>query len=196
MLKGFIVTMTVFLAAACTMPETKIYSLALPEGKETSDVKAGAAVNIFVHSPRYLSQAYIAYRTSPYQLQISRYSKWDSSPDEMVREAFKDSLSSSSLFREVRTSNFASSGYHSFEVHLRRFERSDEGNDSFGELVFDVSLLSPEGKELYRCAVSRKVRLEDKSFLGLAKALSAALSEGIGEMKAGLVKALPAGLSF
>jgi hypothetical protein len=61
-------------------------------------------------------------------------------------------------------------------------------NDSFGELVFDVNLFSPDGRELYRSNMSKKVSLDDKSFLSLARGLSNALAEGMVEVKNSVVK--------
>lgn len=181
------------LFAACTMPETKIYSLSLPAGKG-NDVRTDASINVLVQAPRYLTQSYIAYRTSPYQLQISRYSRWDAAPDDMVRDAFRDTLSALEVFSEVKASPIMPPGSYGLEINLRRFERSDNGEESFGELVFDISLISPEGKELYHNTVTKSRKLEDRSFLSLAKALSASLSEGINEVKDKIVVHTKAGI--
>jgi len=182
------------------MPETKIYSLNMPDTSSSSysksekerlsdvtNVKADSSIMIRVSSPRYLSQAYIAYRSSPYQLEVSRYSKWESPPNLMVKEAFKDSLSSTGLFREVRAANTVYDGFYLLDINLKRFERSDDGNDSFADLVFDVNLVSPDGMELYRSTVSKKVKLDERSFLSLARGLSSALSEGIGEVRNNII---------
>ena len=182
----------VFLAS-CAMPETKIYSLNMltppPSGKVGMGGFSDATVAVLISSPRYLTQPYVAYRTSPYQLAISRYAKWDSPPDELVRDAFRDALAST-LFKDVRTSNFAPSGSYSLKISLKRFERSDEGDLSFAEVAFDVSLLSPEGKNLYHNSIAKKIKLEDRSFLSLAKGLSSALVEGTEEARGNIAKAL------
>lgn len=193
-MKKTVFSLLIVFLASCSMPETRIYSLHLPNpsshkgmtGAKVSDT----SVAVSVDSPRYLTQPYIAYRNSPYQLSISRYSKWDSAPDEIVKEAFRDSLSSTGLFRDVRTSNSISSEVYSLKISLKRFERSDEGEISFGEVAFDAGLISPDGKSLYLGAVTKKVRLEDRSFLSLAKALSAALGEGTEEVRGNVEKAL------
>jgi uncharacterized lipoprotein YmbA len=187
------ILMSLSLYAACTMPETKIYSLSLPAVQEIPAVRTDASINVLVQAPRYLSQSYIAYRTSPYQLQMSRYSRWDSAPDDIVRDAFRDSLSSLEVFREVKASPATPQGSYGLEINLKRFERFDEGEASYGELVFDINLISPEGKELYHGTVTKSRKLEDRSFLSLAKALSAALSEGINEVKGKLVEHTKAG---
>lgn len=182
----------VFLAS-CAMPETKIYSLNMltppPSGKVGMGGFSDATVAVLISSPRYLTQPYVAYRTSPYQLAISRYAKWDSPPDELVRDAFRDALAST-LFKDVRTSNFVPSGSYSLKISLKRFERSDEGDLSFAEVAFDVSLLSPEGKNLYQNSIAKKIKLEDRSFLSLAKGLSSALVEGTEEARSNIAKAL------
>ena len=166
MLRVVLIVLSVFFISACTMPETKIYSLNMPDTSSSSysksekerlsdvtNVKADSSIMIRVSSPRYLSQAYMAYRSSPYQLEVSRYSKWESPPNLLVKEAFKDSLSSTGLFREVRAANAVSEGFYLLDINLKRFERSDDGNDSFADLVFDVNLVSPDGMELYRSTV-------------------------------------------
>ena len=194
MQRVLLIILSIFFISACTMPETNIYSLYLPnpplppfskggEGGFSSD----ASIVIRIHSPRYLTQTYIAYRYSPYQLEISRYSKWESPPGDMVREAFKDSLSTTGLFKEVRVLNTISGEFYSLEINLKRFEGYDAGSDSFGELLFDVNLFSPDGRELYIGTISKKVKLDDRGFLSLAKGLSSALTEGIGEVRNSIV---------
>ncbi|OGW40975.1 MAG: hypothetical protein A2Y97_03305 [Nitrospirae bacterium RBG_13_39_12] len=169
------------------MPETKIYSLYLPVENYVTGTKTDASIGIFASAPGYLEQRYIAYRNSPYQLEISKYSKWESSPDKMIKEAFKDSLSSSGLFKDVRVINITLSEFYLLEIKLKRFERLDEGNDSFGDLAFDVELFSPDGSQQYHDSISKKVKLDDRSFMSLAKGLSNALNESIKEVTNSLV---------
>jgi len=174
----------IFFIGACASPETRIYSLYVPMERGTRiHLKAEASLAIWIHSPRYLTQPYIVYRKSPYQLEISRYSKWDASPDEKLRELFKEALSSAQLFKEVRVVHAIPQDFYSLKINLKKFERSDEGNDSFGEILFDVSFISPGGKELYQDAISRKLKLDDRTFLSLAKGLSFALKGGVEEVK-------------
>ncbi len=189
MQKRIIGLLVVIFLSSCAMPETRIYSLDMPAEKKMSAAGTDAAVAVVVSSPRYLTQPYVAYRTSPYQLAISRYAKWDSPPDEMVRDVFKDILSPG-LFKEVRTSSFVPAGAYSLKINLKRFERLDEGDLSFAEVAFEVSLLTPEGKNLYQNSVTKKVKLVDRSFLSLAKGLSSALGEGTEEVTGSIAKAL------
>lgn len=175
--------------ASCAMQETRIYSLDLPAEQKMASVASDATLVVLINSPRYLSQPYIAYRTSPYQLTISRYAKWDSPPDDILRDAFRNSFSST-LFKDVRASSLVSDASYALKITLKRFERSDEGTLSFAELAFDVSLLSPDGKNLYQNGITKKVRLEDRSFLSLAKGLSAALGEGVKEVRGDIGKSL------
>lgn len=181
----------VILLVSCSMPGTRIYSLAVPEERTVSGRQTDASINVTVHSTRYLAQAYIAYRTSPYQIELSRYSRWDMPPVDLVRDAFRDSLSSAGLFREVKSSLVTPGGFYNLDINLKRFERLDEGEISSCLLLLDVKLRSPEGNEVYKEAISKTVRLQDRGFPDLAKALSSALAEGIGQVQAGIAKAIP-----
>lgn len=159
--------------AACSMPETRIYSLNVPSGSDAPDRK-DVSVTFRMQGARYLEQPYIARRLSPYQLDISRYAKWDAPPVDLVRDAFRDALVAH--VRQVRVSNAIAEGSTVLTVNLRRFE---EVEAAFGELVLDTEVATADGKVLRRMTVSRKVPLELKDHAGLAKALSAALNEAI-----------------
>jgi len=194
MKKNLLILLAVLLMSACAMPETKIYSIQFSPPPPVSHSKEGTIGNaqakaesdrsivVLVDAPRHLAQSYIVHRNSPYHLEISKYSKWVSTPSEMVREALKEYLSSTGLFREVKSSSMVREEFYSLEISLKKFEQSEEGKDSFGDILFDVKLVSPEAGELYRGTVSRHVRLDDRTFLSLAKGLSASLSESVKEM--------------
>lgn len=199
MQRRILLLMLIALLSSCAMQETRVYSLYMPPspsrdgGKGLSvdtNAKPDATIAVIVGAPRYLLQPYIAFRSSPYQLSISKYSKWDSSPDEIIQSAIRGSLSSTNLFREVRASHIVPNGSYSLKVDLMRFERSDEGDISFAEVAFDVSLVSPEGKNLYRGSITKRVKLDDRSFLSLAKGLSSGLGESVAEVKSDIEKSL------
>lgn len=177
-------TVNVFFLSACTMPDTKIYSLNIGAPEISSPVKDGfsdKSLVILVNAPRYLSQPYIAYRNSPYELEISRYSKWEASPQEMFRVALKNYLSAAGIFKEVRVSNVVPEGFYSLEIDINKFERHEEGNDSYGELMFDCTLYSSDEVRISGGTISKKIKLEDKTNLSLAKGLSKALVQAIKE---------------
>lgn len=194
MRKWPLIVSVVFFLSACAMPETRIYSLNLTDkGMQTkSNTAAVPSLAISLDSPQHLSQPYIVYRNSPYQLTVSKYSRWDAPPDKIVRDALKDFLYSTGHFREIRTLGSAPSGFHYIRLILKRFERTDSGESSTGELVFDIALFSPDDREIYRSTTSRKVSLDDRTFQALAKGLSSALSEGIKDAGEGLIKAIAA----
>lgn len=189
MLRSLIAIVVIFFISACSMPETKVYNLYVQVEKSPDTPKGDAFVVIRVDSPRYLAQPYIAYRNSPYQMEISRYSKWESSPKVMTRRALKDSVLSTGLFKDVKTLNITPKGFYVLDINLRRFERLDEGKEFFGELAFDVVFTSPEGKVLYHDTVSKKIKLDDQNFLSLARGLSDVLNEAIKEVKNNIVRA-------
>lgn len=184
--KGLIAVLAVLLFSACAVQETKIYSLNVPAEKATVNSSTDASIVIIVHTPRYLSQPYMAYRNSPYQLNISRYSKWDASPNDMLKEVFKDAISSTGLFKDVMLSNTTHVGGYSLRINLKRFERSNTESGPYGELLFDASLITPDNREIYRDTISKRVKLDDRSFLSLAQGLSTALAGGVDEVKRGI----------
>ena len=191
MKKWLTLLLLLLFVGACAMPETRVYNLSLSvEWQRTIPPEGDASIVIMINSPRYLTQSYIVYRKSPYQLEISRYSKWEASPNEMLRRVFKDGLSSAQRFKEIRAMNIVPDGFYSLKINLKRFERSDMGNDSFGEFVFDVQFISPEGKELYQNSISKRTKLEDRTFLSLAKGLSGAVAEGVDEVRDNIDRSL------
>jgi len=171
--------------AACSAPATKIYSLHLPEEKMQTTIPDTTIV-IQTLSPRYLAQPYIAYRSSPYQVDIAQYSKWDAAPVDAVRDNLRDALAGGS----IRTTTSFSGDACLLKVNLKRFERLDQNGESLGNLIFDVELTSPEGKELLRTTMAKQVRLADRTFLSLAQGMSQALTEAVKELRAQIVSSL------
>jgi len=165
--------------ASCTMPETKIYSLHIPAENAAVQSRKPVMVTLRVESPRYLGQPYIAWRVSPYQLEISGYAKWELPPVDMIKEHFRDALVA--RFQQVRVSNAVPEGAVVLFINLRRFEGV---NDQFGELMLDAELFTAEGKEIHRMTVTKKVLLETTDSAGLAKALSSALHDAVQEVVA------------
>jgi ABC-type uncharacterized transport system auxiliary subunit len=164
------------------MPKTRIYSLTLPPEQEVQGATGHAFLAVRVDSPRYLAQPYVASRKSSYEIEISRYSKWDSPPRELVLEALKGSLASTGLFREIRTSTVVPADFYSLKVDLKRFEAVDEGPDSFGEVVLQVAFSSPRGAELHNSRIIKRAKLDGTDSSSLAKGLSSALGEGLEEV--------------
>jgi uncharacterized lipoprotein YmbA len=191
MRKWLTTLLPLFLIGACAMPETRIYSLYVPIDRgKTIHTKVDASIAIMISSPHHLTQPYIVYRKSLYQLEISRYSRWDVSPEKHLCEVLKDAVSAMGIFKEITVTNTLPEGYYSLMINLKKFERSDTGNDSFGELIFDVQLLSPDGKELYQNSISKRTKLEGRSFLSLSKGLSGALAEGVVEVRDNIDRSL------
>jgi uncharacterized lipoprotein YmbA len=177
-----------------TVPRTSIYTIDLPEAERLRGANPGApALAVDVSSPRYLEQAFIAQRTSPYSLDISRYSKWDMAPDKLAAWAFKDALSKTGRFRKVETYNSAPPGHHELDVTLRNFELLDEGGASYALFSIEVVLSSPGEELLYSESFSKKTMLSERSFKGLARQLSLALDEALEGTRDGVLEALEAG---
>ena len=161
---------------ACTMPETRIYTLYMPVEKEAINTKTNASVVINMDSERYLKQPYIAHRNSLYRLNISKYSKWESSPNRIVKKEFKHALLSNGLFKGVRTDGAIPDGFYLLNVYLKSFERLDVENSAIGKLELEVSLISPDGTDLYHSTISKDSKLDNQDFTNLAKGLSSVWS--------------------
>ncbi len=168
---------SVFIVSACSIPETKIYSLYIPIEQKQAGIKNNASISIHIESPKYLDQPYIAYRKNRYQLEISQYSKWEASPVELVSSTLRETLLAERMFREVTISHALQEGMYNLEIELTQFERYDEEDQAFGMLAMSVVLIDPSGKDLFIEKSAIKIRLDEKSFLSLAKHLSKALSE-------------------
>jgi uncharacterized lipoprotein YmbA len=174
---------------ACAMPETRIYSLDPAGSAKPAATVPDATAVLIVSSPRHLAQPFIVYRNSPNQLAVAHYAKWNEPPDEMVRDAFKNSLAPA-VFKEVTPARSAPEGAYTLKIELKRFERAEEGDAFFAEVAYDLELLSPAGKSLYHQNFTKRIPLKDRSFLGLAKGLSAALGAGAEEARGSMAQTL------
>jgi ABC-type uncharacterized transport system auxiliary subunit len=162
------------------MPETKIYSVYIK--RDAAATRGTASLVVSLDGDRTLAQPYIVYRNSPYQLHVSGYSKWDSSPVRIVGAHMEDAFHESGLFADVRVSDTFTEGQYALKVDLRRFEEFQEPGGSFARIEFDYELIAPDGKTLFHATVLKSRRLEDKSFLSLAKGMSEALKEALAEV--------------
>lgn len=179
------------LVTACAIPATRIYSLDPANGAKPAATVTDAAAVLIVDSPRRLAQPYIVFRNEPNQIAVAHYAKWHAPPDEMLRDAVKEALAPA-LFKEVTPARSAPDGAYTVKVELKRFERLDEGEASFADVAYDLELLSPAGKSLYRQNFTKRIPLGNRSFRGLARGVSAALGEGLEAARGGMAQALAA----
>ncbi|MBF0457679.1 MAG: membrane integrity-associated transporter subunit PqiC [Nitrospirae bacterium] len=178
--------------SCATMPDSKIYSLDIHyDMTNRVELSPDIPIIIVVDSPRYLSQAFLAVRSSPYTLTIMKYSKWQSPPSTMVAEELKKALYSIGFFRDIRISSVARQNFYSLKTNLTRFEQSDEGTALYGILSLDADLLSPEGENLCHNTYSKKIKLNGSGdYSALAEGLSAALKEVMDEIRTSTAKAI------
>lgn len=178
--------------SCATMPDSKIYSLDIHyDMTSRGELSPDIPIIIVVDSPRYLSQAFLAVRSSPYTLTIMKYSKWQSPPSTMVAEELKNALYSIGFFKDIRISTVTRQHFYSLKTNLTRFEQFEEGTASYGILSLDVDLLSPEGKNLYHNTYSKKIKLSGSGdYSALAEGLSAELKEVMDEIRISTAKAI------
>ena len=168
-------------AAACSMPETRIYSLNADAGPKAAAKQAPVAVSVRVQSPRYLAQPYIVERVSPNQLAVSRYGRWEGTPEEMVKGVLRDALRP--RVREV-TVNRAVVDAFALNVEVKRFEKSIEGKASSALLILDYSLVGPDQSERFRSTCSRKIALQGADNQEFARAMGEAVASAAEEIAA------------
>jgi uncharacterized lipoprotein YmbA len=135
-----VIMILLFFISACSMPETRIYSISVQHDLETADSQVDRSIVIQMDSEDYLRQPYIVHRNSPYELKIAKYSKWESSPYKIVRKEFKDALVSIDLFSDIRISSVSQKNSCTLRVNLSKFERHDEGDKSYALLEFNIDL--------------------------------------------------------
>lgn len=176
--------------AACSMPETRTYSLNMGDSASLAQpINVPVSLSVSVESPRYLDQPYIVSRTSPYQLDLSRYARWESSPADMTRDAFRDGFGP--FVSAIRLSRIRLSGHHTLQVTLRRFElfRSPEGPRA--HLAMDIQAFSPDGVELYQRSIEELAPIPaGDDYISLAKGLSDMLAASVARIRTDLLPLL------
>lgn len=155
-------------SSACSMPDTKIYTIQLID-RNVKDVtkydgKLKPIINICVESPGHLAQPYIITRYSDYQIGVSRYSKWEVPPRDIVGRGIKEVLGSLNLFKEVNIGNINTEGAYLLDINLKRFELLSSGTDHFGEILLDLDLNTPDGNRLYFDRIHKRIKLENNNF--------------------------------
>jgi uncharacterized lipoprotein YmbA len=185
-----VIMILLFFISACSMPETRIYSISVQHDLETADSQVDRSIVIQMDSEDYLRQPYIVHRNSPYELKIAKYSKWESSPYKIVRKEFKDALVSIDLFSDIRISSVSQKNSCTLRVNLSKFERHDEGDKSYALLEFNIDLLSPVGQKIYSDSVSSKESLDEKDFENLAEVMSLSLKRDIDKTVTAMAEAI------
>ena len=167
----------------CSMPATSIYSLSIEQVSTSYKSAYDFPLGLVLHSPQYLSQAYIASRSSPYELRISKYSKWEAPPDRMVGESFRDFLFSAGIFQDIRIFRSPRKGLYNLELKIRRFERLNEGGKSYGLLTIDTIFSDNKGKLLFRKVIADTQELAGNDYASLAKGMSILMKRAYEELE-------------
>ncbi len=183
-MKRLLIILFAIFIVSCTTLETRIYSLHLGDVTEKIRTQEPSPLAFLsVKAPRHLEQPYIIFRSSPYELFPSQYAKWDSAPAEIIREKFTEYLIKCGIFKEVRSARYrrSDSGYL-VVINLRDFSRLDEPSASYGVVSLGLTMKDYGGNEVYSREFIKKERLEDKTYLSLAKGLSVAVGSILREM--------------
>jgi len=176
------------LTSCTSVPATSIYTLDLPVAeKQMSPNAEDPSLAVHVRSPRYLAQPFIAMRTSPYELDISRFSKWDRPPDELIAEAVRDTIAQTGKFKEVEVYHMPPGGTYVLDLNLRQFELSKEGASSHALFALDVTLTSPAGDEVFSAQYSYDEAFASGGLQRLAEKLSASIEDALNKTRTGVL---------
>lgn len=176
-MKRMLMILIFIFVVSCSSAEMKIYSIYMPISNEAiSSSKRGETLYLTVRAPRHLEQPYIIFRNSPYELNLSTYSKWEASPSDIIKQNMMEVLTSKKIYREVKlTRPQANEQVEVMIIDLKDFSRYDEGQISYGMLQFAVTLRDKNNKEIYQKDFKVREQLEDRTYLSLAKKISQVL---------------------
>ncbi|HIJ59041.1 MAG TPA: hypothetical protein HPP56_00280 [Nitrospirae bacterium] len=183
MIKMLIIFMLVFIVS-CSTAEIKIYSIYMPIQEEIlQSLKQQEILFLVVRSPKHLDQPYIIYRSSPFELNISSYAKWEATPLDIIRHNIVEILYSQRIYKEVKTLRpQVNEKTEVMIVDLKDFSRYDEDKVSYALLHFSVLLKDKDNKEIFIKDFKIKEKLNDKTYLSLARGMSQAITKTLQEV--------------
>ncbi|MFQ3574152.1 MAG: ABC-type transport auxiliary lipoprotein family protein [Thermodesulfovibrionales bacterium] len=177
---------------SCNTMQTRIYSINVSQyPQESKAVKIDEGVFLQVKSNRHFKQTYIIYRSSIYEMMQSTYARWDNTPDDILREQITEALTRKGFFKDVKTlRSTVTGGFFRLDVDIRDFSRFDDSNTSYAVLGIKTTLKDPKGKTIYAKEEEFKQRLDDRTYLSLAKGMSIVMTSVLLKMTDEIEEAL------
>ena len=168
------------LLACSSPPRVRYYLLRPPEGeRSTTESRTGYLLSVgrFAIDPAY-GGSRLVYQTSPYELAFYNYHQWASPPEEQVRRVLALHLERSGLFREVLLTPGAPRGEYLLTGEIRRLCEEDEGEHWYASLVLALQVVrTGDGKVIWSRVFRKRVPAENRSPVGIVRALSEALDQ-------------------
>lgn len=159
---------------SCSTPQMRIYSINISQyPQESRKVRIDEGVFLQIKTNKHFRQTNIIYKSSIYEMMPSLYAKWDSPPDDILRNQITEALIRKGLFKDVRyLKSPLTKKYFMLDIVIKDFSRIDEGNKSAAVLILDITLRDSNGNNIYKKESEFKEGLEDKTYLNLAKGMS------------------------
>ncbi len=186
----FLSIFLIIVTTSCSAPSARIYSIYIPHEEIRYEKNNDLTLAVDVSGPKYLTQPFIAVRSSKYELTLLNYSKWESSPVKMTASEIKANPLLNATFGDVDIKRVLPADAYKLKVELKRFERIEERENVFGFIEFNAELISPEGRKIYSERLSRQKSIAGNDIKDLAMALSEQLNELIESTARSIAKKL------
>lgn len=176
------------LAAACSMPATRVYTVFMPLENLPAAQPDSASLTVSVDAEDHLLQPYIVHRRSPYSFRLLKEAKWEASPRKLVKEGLRNAFFLTGTFNDVRTGGIIRKGHYFLKANLKRFERVEEDGALYAIAGMDIKLWSPEEEEIYFTSVDAKEKLSGDELSELAEQLSTLLGNAVDEIRSDVIR--------
>jgi ABC-type uncharacterized transport system auxiliary subunit len=139
------------------------------------------------HSPAYLRQGAIVYRTSPEQIGFYQYHRWAVDPREFLTNAIIDCLRARGRFAEVSAYDGRSDVDYILSGRLEKLEEVDYEGGVRVEVALSAQLTDPRsGKTVWANAASESDRVEKRNVPAVVAEMSQAMDHAIQKLLASL----------
>jgi ABC-type uncharacterized transport system auxiliary subunit len=139
------------------------------------------------HSPEYLRQGAIVYRTSPEQVGFYQYHRWAVDPREFVTNAIIDRLRATGRFTEVRAYDGRADVDLVFSGRLEKLEEVDYEGGVRVEVALSAQLTDPRtDKTVWANAASESAQVEKRNVPAVVADMSRAMDRAIQKLLASL----------
>jgi ABC-type uncharacterized transport system auxiliary subunit len=158
------------------------YTLHVPPAVDVPNAAAGRpslAVREF-HSPEYLRQGAIVYRTSPEQVGFYQYHRWAVDPREFVTNAIINRLRATGRFGAVSAYDGRSDVDFILSGRLEKLEEVDYGGGVRVEVALSAEITEPRaGKTVWASATSESAQVEKRNVPAVVADMSQAMDRAI-----------------
>ena len=139
------------------------------------------------HSPEYLRQGAIVYRTSPEQVGFYQYHRWAVDPREFLTNAIIDRLRATGRFAEVRAYDGRSDVDFVLSGGLEKLEEVDYEGGVRVEVALSAEITDPRvGKTVWANVASESERVDKRNVPAVVAEMSHAMDGAIQKLMASL----------